>query len=44
MASRKALPAALRRHVKTPAQMARMGKGGSKVAAKKASKSTKKQQ
>jgi hypothetical protein len=31
MAGRKALPKALARYTKTTAQMARMGKGGSKV-------------
>jgi hypothetical protein len=35
----KKLPPALRQHQKTPAQMARMGKGGSKAKPKKASKS-----
>jgi len=31
---KKGLPAALKAHQKTPAQMARMGRGGSKVKSK----------
>jgi hypothetical protein len=34
----KRLPPALRAHQKTPAQMARMGKGGSKAKPKKSKK------